>query len=117
MTEKRFEFFRHRVMGFGGRRHLWDEQQAESDGHGQMSVSKKQHEHPVGVQPQHHGEPAEKSRDDPSSAAGAKGPLSPLGLLSPTPTHPPPQDVQLLEHPHTPPPCQVSTAPSATTFP
>lgn len=108
-----------------GGRHLWDEQQAESDGHGQMSVSKKQHEHPVGVQPRHQGEPAEKqhkgkSRDDPSgggqhrpdsvirsSAAGAKGRLSSVRPLSPTSTHLPacrrPQPVQLLEHPHTPP--------------
>lgn len=41
-------------------RHLWDEQQAEGDGHGQVSVSEEQHEHPVGVQPRHQGEPAQK---------------------------------------------------------
>lgn len=49
------------------KRHLWNEQQAQSHSHSQMSVSKEQHEHPVGVQPRHHREPAEKSinRKDP----------------------------------------------------
>lgn len=49
------------LQKYGGH-HLWDEKQAESDGHGQMSVSKKQDEHPVGVQPSHQGEPAAETR-------------------------------------------------------
>lgn len=44
--------------------HLRNEQQAQSHSHGQMSVSKEQHEHPVGVQPRHQREPAEKHRQD-----------------------------------------------------
>lgn len=48
-------------MGVGGEGcHLWDEQQAQSDGHGQVSVSKDQHEHPVGVEAWNQGEPAER---------------------------------------------------------
>lgn len=47
------------LMEVGGG-HLWDEQQAQSDGHGQVSVSKDQHEHPVGVEPWNQGEPAER---------------------------------------------------------
>ena len=44
----------------GKPRYLWDEQQAQSHSHRQMSVSEEQHEHPVGVKPRHQREPAEE---------------------------------------------------------
>lgn len=113
MTRKCDEVFTRSLNSRG--RHLWDEQQAEGDGHGQVSVGEEQHEHPVGVQPRHQGEPAEKQHtgDDPSlrvrkpdwnssdSATGSGG------VDSSTSAHLPachrPQPVQLLDRPHTPP--------------
>lgn len=44
--------------------YLWDEQQAQSHSHSQMSVNKEQHEHPVRVQPGHQREPAEKHQQE-----------------------------------------------------
>lgn len=90
-----------------GAHHLWDKQQAERDGHGQMSVSKKQHEHPVGVQPRQQGEPAEeqhngKSRDDPSGDDSRPGPSQRSTLTSQAAQphiHPPPSLSPSSAHP------------------